>query len=186
MMNEKTNVLGVYPMQHQDTKEEGTIYIIANKNSAFYGLSFFFESEKTNTQEYIGSFVLTHEEAKSLTEGYSTTARDLSYIMTAQNSYLDILKLTNLKTYVKDCQDPYYNEELISRTVFELNVEEFQWTEGELRNEYLNNSKMCGIRLAIVDALKNANVVKNTGNAIVNYFFPLEAKITIRNYKMEF
>lgn len=186
MMNEKINVLGVYPMQHKETKEEGTIYIIANKNSAFYGLSFFFESDRQNEQEYIGSFVLTHEEAKSLTEGYSTTLRDLSYIMTAQNSYLDILKLTNLKTYVEDCQAPYYAEELISRTVFELNVNEFQWNEGALREEYLANNKLCGMRLAIVDALKNANKVKNTGNSIVNYFFPLDASIKIRDYHMEF
>lgn len=186
MMNEKIKVMGIYPMQHQNTQEEGTIYIIANKNSAFYGLSFFFEGNNNNEQEYIGSFVLTREEAKSLTEGYSTVVRDLSYIMTAQNSYLDILKLTNLKTFVEDCQAPYYAEELITRTVFELNVNEFQWNEGELRNEYLNNNNMCGIRLAIVDALKNANTVKNTGNAIVNYFFPLEAKIQLRDYYMAF
>lgn len=186
MMNEKIKVRGIYPMYNKNTKEEGTIYIIANKNSHFYGLSFFFEKANTNNQEYIASFVLTHEEAKAITEGYSTVVRDLSYIMTAQNSYLDILKLTNLKTYVEDCQAPYYAEELISRTIFELNVNEFQWDEGELRNEFLSKNKMCGIRYAIVDALKNPNEVKNTGNSIVDYFFPLNPLIKLKDYYMAF
>lgn len=186
MMNEKIKVKGIYPMQHKVTKEEGTIYIIANKNSAFYGLSFFFESTRKNEQEYIGSFVLTYDEAKSIMEGYSTTMRDLGYIMTAQNSYLDIIHLTNLRTYVDDMENPYYSEELMTRSLFELNVHEFQWNEGLLRGEYLRENNMCGVRLAIVDALKNANEVKNTGNAIVNYFFPLDADIKIRNYHMGF
>lgn len=185
-MINKTKVMAIYPMKHKATKEEGTIYIIANKNNAFYGLSFFFESKRKNEQEYIGSLLLTYEEAKSIMEDYSTTLRDNGYIMTTQNSYLDIIKLTNLRTYVEDCQKPYYAEELISRTVFELNVNEFQWSEGELHNEYMNNNNMCGVRLAIVEALKNANVVKNTGIEVVNYFFPLEAKIQLRDYYMAF
>ena len=185
-MNNETKILGVTPVQHKATEENGTLYIIANKNSAFYGLSFYFEDNKTDEQHYIASFVLNHAEVKAITEGLVTTMRDLAYIFTTQNSYLDIMKLSGADTKESTSYNTLYHAELINKAVFELDVHEFQWEDGDLRNEYINNNNMCGIRLAIVDALKNANEVKNTGNAIVNYSFPKEANIKIRNYYCPF
>lgn len=153
----------VYQIKHvrsENTQEKGTLYLSSYRpdkkiqgNECFQSIVVHFAPEGEKPK-YIKSFILNKKEEKALREALVTTMRDIGFILTVQNSYLDIICLEGCPTDSYEI-DPNYKKEAIRRAIFRLDLPEELWAKGRLVNEYRDNDECCGIRLALIKCLEN-------------------------------
>lgn len=118
------------------------------------GMSFFFE-EEGKKPECILTYVITGNEFELLKEGRIDCIRDVSFLLTLQNSYIMMVKmyLDNVKQ-----EDHMYGTFSSKICNLELNVPNEYWSTT-LKEECENHKYgACGFRLALARACENVNI----------------------------
>ena len=179
------NVIEIKNVRNVNNDVEGILYLIGSvdveatkcDNVNHYGLSVFFRPYDDDIKaQYIKSFVLTTGETRLFRRGKINIIKDIGYILSVQNTTLDIICLGYANTTSKE---NHFSNQKINRATFEL------MTDGEGYDKLVEETKiaredMCGFRLAVSKAF--GTMLNITEDSIVPSIFPGEANVVEFDY----